>query len=236
MPSYIELRARGESSIDIPAAEFAPTDVRRRSYVMGPVLALLLDKLRPGWQAALTADDQQSLDQMLAAVLRNQKSRARCAIKPAEVAAIERTARNDVAVLAAARASNRRQFDTLPGWRIVIVSDADALQLQGFDPQNVELLPPAVLHTRFLRLGNASGSLQLLQERGAALKALTEAAGRHPLFEGVKRITVAGAGKPEIIQDEQRVKLSTSGFTAEFQRAEVEIEGTQILVRLPPAQ
>lgn len=90
-----------------------------------------------------------------------------------------------------------------------------------------------LLHTRFLRLGNDSGELQAVDEAGADVDALTEAAGANPLFNGVARLTVAGlAGRPEVEGDDARITLRAPGFTASFRDADVEERGRVLVIRL----
>lgn len=225
LATYVQIRARGETTIAIPAAEFPAADVRARSYVIGPALALLLDGLRPDWKTSLETNDAQFIDQFFPNDIEG------CALEPNQLAAIERTARSDSAALADARIARRRAFDTRAGWRIVIQpADGRPLWPQGFDPLNVERIAGGVLHTRFLRLGNDAGSFEALDQGSADLESLTEGAGAHPLFNGVRRVTIAGISKPEISTDRDRVTVKAPGFSAQFSNATTRWEGTDTLV------
>jgi hypothetical protein len=235
LASYVELRARGSTTIAIPTAEFPATDVRRRSYVIGPSLALLLDRLSPGWQSALEKNDERHLDELLEAAVTkaSQPDSARCSIDASQLAALEQAARSDAAAVTSSRAAARRQFEALAGWRISIEGATDApLQTQGFDPLNIQVVPAGLLHKRMLGLTSTHCKLQMLQEPGSNLQTLTEAAGDDPLFSGIKPAVIAGLTQPEITRDAQRVTLRAPGLSAEFDGAEVSVEGTHILVRL----
>lgn len=237
LATYIQELARGKTTIEIPAAELPSTEFRARIYVIGPALAFLLDRLRPGWQAALEADDKQFLDPMLESAVsgETQKGAAPCTLGADEVAEIQRTAQADAAAVAAMRIERRKTFDARPGWRVVIeTAEGKPLWPQGFDPLNVELIEGGVLHTRFLKLGNDAGELQAIDEAGVDVEALTEAAGAHPLFNGVRRVVATGFAKPEIRTEGEQVTISAPGFKAQFKKASVQVTGMEALVRLGP--
>jgi len=235
LATYLQIRAAGRTTVEVPEAEFPPASVRDRIYSIGPALAFLLDRFRPGWQAALEEDDAQHLDALLRAALDARTSDAgRCGFGAGEAAEIERAAREDAAAMVARRAERRREFDARAGWRVVIeAASARPLWPQGFDPLNVEHVDGGLLHTRFLRLGNDAGELSAVDEADADVEALTEAAGAHPLFNGVARVTIAGlTSKPEVDDDGERVTLRAPGFTASFRDADVEVRERVLVIRL----
>jgi len=85
-----------------------------------------------------------------------------------------------------------------------------------------------VLHMRWLRLGNEGASLEVLDRW-----VLTEGAGEHPLFGGVRRMTVRGlGGEPRLTVVEGKLRLETDGFTGEFAEAKVEKAGGGLVITL----
>ncbi|HTE05692.1 MAG TPA: hypothetical protein VK824_05800, partial [Planctomycetota bacterium] len=216
LATYVQTLAAGATTVDIPEGDFPPVKVRDRIYAVGPALAFLLDRFSPGWQAALQADDSQSLDGMLEAALGRApadgtpdgESEALPSFAADEIAAIERTAAQDVAAVNVARTARRKEFDGKAGWRVVVQAAADApLWPQGFDPLNVERVDGGVVHARFLELGNDSGRLQMLDEQAVDLDAFTEGVGPHPIFNGIRRVTVAGLAKPVLDSKDGEVSL-----------------------------
>jgi hypothetical protein len=148
----------------------------------------------------------------------------------AERGAIERRARDDVSALQARLAAERRALLERPGWTVVIVAGGSPLWPQGFDPLNVRMVAPGeVLHRRMLRLGNGDGSLEVLD-----VPALTEAAGAHPLFSGVRRVTLAGLGADPVEVADGVVRLAAPGVRAEFRGASVVRGDAALEVRLRP--
>ena len=78
-----------------------------------------------------------------------------------------------------------------------------------------------VLHTRWIKLGNSSGSIEVLDRH-----CQTEGAGKHPLFEGVARATITGLpSEPRIEETDGAVKLSENGLTLTLCGARVTRDG-----------
>ncbi|MDH5821848.1 hypothetical protein QFW77_02410 [Luteimonas sp. RD2P54] len=226
LATYIEMRAAGRAAQTLPAA-FGPADVRRRAYTSGASLALLLDRLQPDWRATLADAEAPSLHAALAAALGPGQT---CRFGDERFAAAHARAEEDVAELAAERTRRLAVFHTEPGWRVVVEAARDDRLLwpQGFDPLNVEPLDgQRALHTRFVRLGNDSGRLEVMDET-----ALTEGAGAHPLFEGVRRVTLTGLAEPHIRQDGGGVALRAPGLALEFEDAVIQREKGTVTIRL----
>ncbi len=234
LAAYIQLMAAGKKTLEIPAEEFRPAQVRARVYAIGPALALLLDRLRTGWQESIEMGEVRFLDEALEAAAGPAGTEPPvCSWTPAEVAGIESTAKKDTASVAADRASRRKAFDTRGGWRVIVeAADGQPLWPQGFDPLNVERVDGGLLHTRFLKLGNDDGELQAIDEAGADVEAFTEGVGPHPIFNGVRRFAVAGLAKPEVATEGGQVTIHGPGFTATFRNASARVNGTEVVVHL----
>jgi hypothetical protein len=84
-----------------------------------------------------------------------------------------------------------------------------------------------VLHTRWLKLGNGSGAIEVLGRSG-----LTEAAGAHPLFNGVRKLIVTGLADPKVSQTDGKVTLEAQGVTATFVGS-AERESNLVRIQLP---
>jgi hypothetical protein len=235
LAAYVQLIAAGQTTVGIPAQEFPATGVRDRVYAIGPALAFLLDRLRPGWPALLEADDKRSLDELLQAAVAEGPP-GNCALAAGEVRRIRRTAREDAAAVVTARTARRHGFDVRPGWRVTVEAGAGRpLWPQGFDPLNVARVDGGLVHTRFLRLGNDGGELRAIDEERADLDCLTEAAGPHPLFNGIKRVTVAGLARPDVRVEGAAVSVSAPGLTAAFKNARARVGERDVVVELDPA-
>jgi len=226
LATYVEMRAAGRQALEIPPEEFGPTQLRRRAYTTGAALALLLDRFQPGWPAAFNANDDQTLDEALAARL---GTGSVCEFAAADVAEAERQASADVARLSQERERQLARFEERPGWKLVIeVVGGEPLWPQGFDPLNVERVGGTrILHTRYLCLGNSSGRLEVLNHA-----ALTDGSGPHPLFNGIRVVELTGLPEPELSRAQGTVTLKAEGLTLAFKGASAQRRGEVITVRV----
>lgn len=236
LATYVQLRALGEASIDLPEGGFRATEVRTRTYSIGPALAFLLDRFHPHWQHALVRDDGQHLDAMLGrAVAKGTGAHEECGFSNEEHASIELAAHRDAAAVLVVRGELRAAFDIRPGWRLVIhAADGRPLWPQSFDPLNVERVAGGLLHTRLLHVGNDAGQMRAVAEGGAELAVLTEGLGPHPLFSGVGRVVVAGIARPNVEMEGRTVNIRAAGLDARFTSATVQVNGTVVVVQLEP--
>ena len=194
-----------------PRDEFPTGAIRDRAYSSGAAMALLLDALDPAWKGRLEEKDTARLEELLASAAGNAKPES---FARAEMEREETRAAAEVSAIAAARSRRRRDFLEGPGWKVVL-EPAEPLQPQGFDPLNVERLAATeVLHTRFLKLGNSAGTVEVLGRR-----CLTESAGKHPLFDGIRRATIELPSAPKIEEADGTVRLSGDGITLVYRGA-----------------
>jgi hypothetical protein len=121
------------------------------------------------------------------------------------------------------------------GWRLVIKAKTEPLFPQRFDPLNVRVTSPGkVLHSRYLKLGNGAGGLELL---GRA--SLTDAGpgAAHPLFNGIRTVTVTGLpAAPEVSVAGDSTTVKAEGVTARFRGAVVKRSGKSVTLELPASR
>ncbi len=233
LAAYVQQTASGKTSIDFPDGEFPAAQIRQRAYVVGSAMALVLDRLQPGWQAALESGSVAYLDEALEAAAKGLGPSASCSLTPDEVAALDSTARQDTAVVAAGRTERRKAFEDRSGWRVVIVpAEGRPLMLKGFDPLNVLRVEGGLVHTRMLKLGNDDGELEGIDGDGADIEAFTEGVGAHPLFEGVKRVVFSGLPRPDVRKDGREVTFRAPGLEGHFKDATYSVEGFELIVKV----
>jgi hypothetical protein len=224
---YVEAKTAGDGDSLLPEAEFLPDGVRLRAYDSGAAIGLLLDRLDPAWKRRLEEKDDTPLDELLREAVAGRKAMA---FSAPEKEAARRRAAQDIRDLGTHRAALLQDFLEARGWTVVVEA-GDPIFPQGFDPWNVERLSASqVLHTRWIKLGNSSGSLELLGRR-----CLTEGVGKHPLFEGLRRATIAGLpSEPRIEETDGAVKISENGLTLDFRGARVARDGQTVTITLRP--
>jgi hypothetical protein len=205
-----------------------------RAYQSGVAIGRLLDRYDPDWRSTLETKDSTALDVLLANAL-SSTPRGSCGFPASESAKFKAESAADVAALVTRRQDARREFIGNEGWSLLIVSAESPLFPQGFDPLNVQVVTPGeVLHTRFVKLGNDAGSIQVL---GRA--SLTEGAGGHPLFNGVKQLTVTGLSMaPDVSVRADTVTIKADGIVGEFRGAAVQRDDRRVTVTLsrPPSR
>lgn len=235
LAAYIQLIANGHNNLEHANWMFKATEVRQRTYVTGPALALLLDQFDPGWVRALEQHDENTLDEMLSVALSQEHDSVAeaCGFSSSEIADAKRLARVNTRQILADRKQQRAALEQMKGWRVVVLAhEAKPLWPQGFDPLNVELLQDGLLHKRWLRLGNDSGQLDALDGEQANISVLTRRAGEHPLYNGIRWAMIAGLSKPDLNTEERAVKIVTPGLNVQFSNATAEVEGHKIIVTL----
>ncbi len=227
LASYVQERARGFDAPLLPEVEFPAEAVRQRFYATGPAMGRILDRLDPSWRVRLEAADSLQLDGLLAAA---SVGTGACAVSPEDRGRIEARAAADAAALAARLAGMRQAFLARAGWRIVLVATGEPLWPRGFDPLNVQVVAAGeVLHGRMVQLGNASGSLEVLGR-----PALSVAAGAHPLFNGVREVTITGlTAEPVVDTTTGAVRIETEGLRMAFRGAVLARGEGRLEVRLP---
>ena len=230
LAQYVEDQAAGQTRTDLPpSSEFAADQVRLRAYSSGEAIALLLDRFNPppeatqqnprrffgNWRDELDSGRGRFLDQVLERRLAGSKP---CEFYAPEKRAALQRAQNDVGQLQRQREQALREFHALPGWRVVVESKEAGFGSQGFDPLNVTLVGNGlVLHRRYLKAGGKGATLEMIEGR-----ALTEAAGTHPMFSGIRRLTIAGlTAAPSIDEKDGSVSLSAPGLKADFPKASI---------------
>lgn len=218
----------------LSAEDFPPghADVRQRAYASGQALALLLDRVDSGWKSGLGGDPPVSLDELLAGHLREMKGIADCDLianfTAEETQSARVRAQRDIAGFTAGLSRRKQEFLSAAGVRLEIIAGKEPLWPQAFDPWNVVIFSgKEVLHTRWLKLGNGSGSIEVLERSG-----LTEAAGAHPLFNGVQKLIVTGLADPKVSQSDGKVILEARGVKASFVGS-VEREANLVRIQLP---
>lgn len=231
LASYVErLALDAPDSTVLPASGFPPEAVRQRSYAAGTALARLLDRFSSNWREELEGKDSTALDALLVSALEASDGNRSCGITPSERDRFRATATVDVDALRARRAEQRNAFVEQPGWKVIVTAAGAPLFPKGFDPMNVQTVRPGeVLHKRWVKLGNEAGSVEVIDRA-----ALSEAAGEHPLFNGVRRLTVTGfAGEPVATEAEGVLVVKADGISAELRGATLERIGQTLTIRLP---
>lgn len=219
LAQYIDGLAEGRS--EVVFRTFAPDEFRNRGYKSGEAIARLLDRLSPGWKSKIV----DSLEDLLPT-----GGSVTCDFTTAERKKIKTQASQDIALLKTKHSETLKAFTTQSGWRIIVEPAGDKpLWPDAFDPMNVTRLSHnVILHRRWLQLKNNSGSIEILNHAS-----ITEAAGAHPLYNGVRKWSTAGLrSKPEIKQTGTFISVTAPGCDIGFVNAGVEWQPQALIIRI----
>lgn len=204
----------------------APEDVRQRAYVSGALLCRTLDFLQPGWRDGLEKYDTTPLDVLLAGAIPPGTTAA-----PLPVDSVFALSRTEIALLAVRNRERLREMNGRAGYQIRIQSLEEPLFPERFDPLNMVVLEPgAVLHSRFVRLGNGRGHIEIFD-----WESITIASGdSHPLFAGVGELRVTGLTKPPLIRQENgRIHIESPPVRLTFEGASFTTLDSVTVITLP---
>lgn len=232
LAQYVQFKALGSSGREImPEGELK--DVRQRGYAAGEALAHILDRLDPDWRGRLEREPSESLDQLVAIAVRSESGEP-CQVDGATEARIRERARGEVEASIRAQVEARSRFLSEPGWRIEVrTAPGDWLWPKELDPMNVQVTGKGeVLHTRFLNVGNSHAEIEILDRAS-----LTTAAGDHPLFEGIARVTISGLPtEPMILETKDAITIDAAGVRARMQGARWEKSGQVVTIWMGEAK
>ncbi|MEF3304973.1 hypothetical protein [Paenibacillus sp. GYB003] len=188
---YIEIRSLGRHTVELPEAEFAPDAVRKRCYPIGCAFALLLDRFAENWSERF-AGRHSDLDGLLASVV-DAEADPDIGFGPEETDRALRQAENDISDLLRKRRETKRSFYDRTGF-LIELRFGEALRLTAMDPSNVHTVGESeVRHSRFVRLEAGTDRIEMTDG-----DALTESAGKHPLFAGICAVAFFAADEPVI--------------------------------------
>ncbi len=218
-------------------------DIRWRFYDSGTALCLLLDRLSPGWQERSDRQPALTIVEFMEAALGG-RGVAAAGFPETETAGFQARAAASIADLGVRRQRLRAELGERRGGRVVVevVAGAEPFRVQRFDPINLMVLDAgAMAHANYLSLVVPQGSIELTNPafvRGSfgGTVSITEAAGRHPLSDGVRQLMIAGIqGAPKVGRDERTVSVEAPGVRLTLRDVETHVEGdlVRIIVKGP---
>jgi hypothetical protein len=215
--------------------------IRWRFYDSGASICMLLDRFEPDWKARIDSQPTLTIVELLAAAL------ARRGVAPnvfsqSDTSEFLAKATDDVAELSRRRQGLREEIRARPGARVVIdvAEGAEPLRVERFDPVNLMVLDASgVVHANYVTLRGSSGSVEVtnadfVRNSFAGTVSLTTSSGRHPLTDGIRRVTVAGIrGEPKIDRDGGVVSVEGQGVRIKLHGADAIVDGETIRITIP---
>jgi hypothetical protein len=226
---YIQFQVAGKHlHTDIKEEGYLPEDVRLRSYAIGNSLCLLLAHFSSSWKEGMKKGEQTILHELLQNKLIAMEEEP-YEFSEQEEESILKKVQVEVGELISEKKRIKNEFLSQPGWRIIVSTESEPLWPKGFDPLNLKLISDsAILHKRWLKLCNNQGCIEIMNH-----ESITEPIGDHPLFQGVKKVTVAGLDKePAIEKVDNKLSLKMEGISLQFEDAEMQRNGDSLIITL----
>lgn len=215
--------------------------LRWRYYSSGAAICLILDRLQPDWKARIDGDAALTTMALLETAVSRPGAR-RATFSAAETSAFERRAAAAIAELAGRQSGVRTELLGRSGPRIVVEigADREPLRVTRFDPINLMVLDAGeVAHPRYLTLTGPAGTVEITnaaftREAFTGLVALTGPAGRHPLTDGVRTVTIVGLrAAPKVERRDGQLVVEAEGVRLTLRGAEASTTGETLRIREP---
>jgi len=243
--NYVARRAvnqRPAQTADRLRAKRPAEGIRWRFYETGTALCWLLDRFEPDWKSQCETRPDLTTIEILRAALARDGAKPKL-FSETETAGFQNRAADEVDDLSGRQERLRRELLARPGARVIVESaeGAEPFSLERFDPINLFVLEEGeVAHPHYITLGSSSGSIALTNagfSRGsyAGTVALSASAGRRPLGDGIRRLTIVGIEGTPLINREGTIVLTAPGVKIELRGAVLQADGetTRITVGAP---
>ncbi len=225
---YIQAKASGSNPrTNLPDRIYQPNSIRIRAYLTGSLLCNLLDRIDADWKKKLNPKEgiypdtiaQKSLPEHIRP----------CHFDPGFAEKEKTRAEKAVSAYRDGKLALIGAFLKKPGYKIILDCGSRPLWPAGFDPMNMEKISQnELLHKRWVKLSGDRAEMEIL-----GMEALTEGVKDHPLFNGVKKVTVTGlANKPEINRENQQIRIKSSTISLIIEHGELEINEDTCLIHL----
>jgi hypothetical protein len=216
-----------------------PADnIRWRFYDTGAALCLLLDRLSPGWQARSEREPAVTIVELMTTALRGRDVTA-ADFRAADAKRFLTSAAGSIMDLRERRQRLGAELRARPGVCITVdvETGADPFRVRRFDPINLMVLDGGeIAHPSHLTLESPRGTIDVSNPgfaRGTfgGTVSLSFPAGRHPLADGVRRLTIYGIqGSPKAVREGDSVVLEAPGVRLTLRGADLREEAGQIRV------
>lgn len=225
LSDYIERTVRGLDPLNASAITngIAPAGVRDLGYVEGRWIAMILDRLDPGWKSDLERNDALYLEDILkSAVDRMPIETGRFTAE--EDDRLRALAGEDIKIWEKKKMSEIEAFGQKPGFRLELDASANPLAIRLFEPLEMEILEDGgVYHRVVFAAAGESGSLRIT-DRPCVTYFDPECRLNRLILSGLKTA-------PQIRDDEKVVRVAGDGITLELKyRTAVSSEGITRIV------
>jgi hypothetical protein len=224
LSDYIERVARGLDPLNASNITngIAPAGIRDLGYWEGRWIAMICDKLNPGWKMNLENNDTLFLEQILGSLLNDYSYRKKTFSKR-ELSIIKSEVEEDFKEWQLKTAEEVEKYRNLSGYYIEINSLSNPLNIRIFEPLEIEILSDgAVFHRVIFSAANERGSIRILNH--PCITFFNES------YRMIKLIIYGLHEAPEEIRNEKRIILQSGNITLELNYSEMKVNGSDYFI------
>ena len=163
LSDYIEKRAREQhphAAMDITNG-IAPAGIRDLGYVEGRWMAMILDRLSPGWKLHLEENDSLFLEDILKDLVNMSPARMQ-EFETLEAGEMRKNAEDDFNVWQVQKHTEIKEFMEMPGFSIELNSPDNPFVIRLFEPLEIEIMDDGgVYHRLIFMAGNQQGNIRI---------------------------------------------------------------------------
>lgn len=226
LSDYIERVARGLDPLNASNITngIAPAGVRDLGYWEGRWIAMICDRLNPGWKMNLESNDTLFLEQILGSLLNDYSYRKKNLSKK-ELSIIKSAVEEDYKEWQLKTAEEVERYGNLSGYHIEINSLSNPLNIRIFEPLEIEILSDgAVFHRVIFSAANERGNIRILNH--PCITFFDES------YRLIKLIIYGLDEAPEEIRAEKKLILKNGKITMEINYSELKVKGTDYFIRM----
>jgi hypothetical protein len=226
LSDYIEKVAREMDPLNASDITngIAPAGVRDLGYVEGRWIAMILDKINPGWKLALEENDTLYLEDILIKSI-NDLPGTTTSLSNDEIDNIRANADSDFLKWQEKKKQEIEQFNDLPGYRVEINASAKPLIIRIFEPLEIEILDDrSVYHRLIFSAGNEAGALRIMNQPCISW------------FDNslrIEKLVLNGLKEPPaIIGNENKIVIKSNNISVDLKYSSMSIDGLTYMLEL----
>ncbi len=202
----------------------APAGVRDLGYVEGRWIAMILDKINPGWKLTLEENDTLYLEDILEKSA-NGLPGTTTSFSNDEIDIIRANADGDFLKWQEKKKQEIEQFNDLPGYRLEINAVAKPLIIRIFEPLEIEILDDrSVYHRLIFSAGNEAGALRIMNQPCISW------------FDNslrIEKLVLTGLKEPPaIIENENKLVLKSNDISIDLKYSRMSLDGLSYILEL----
>lgn len=226
LSDYIEKTARALDPLIASniTQGIAPAGVRDLGYIEGRWIAMILDKLNPGWKIELEQNDALYLEDILKNTIKDLPIDS-ISFSCSEIDKYKIEAESDFLKWNVKKNEEINQLNDMSGIRIEINASSRPLSIRIFEPLEIEILDDgSVYHRLIFAAGNQDGTIRIMNQ--ACITWFDDS------LRIEKLILNSLKESPDIIENENKIVIRNSNLTLDLKYSKITIDKSLYSIEL----